>query len=285
MIAARLIALALLLLPAFAFSQNAALVGEAEAQKCEDKIANVQRDVLGKYEDALQELQVGFQKAADLDNALAVRAEKERVRKEQTLTETNLVNEPKSLRAAQSASIEKIKELTAQLVSESVPRLVEVKKSLTIAGKLDDALAVRKAIERLQNGYVPVSRAEAGAVVTADTLLVDYGADRARADKIYKGQRIVVRGVFGGSREDAKNPKVQLVYLTGGAGGWVQCEFSASDFRFRDEQQFGASTIVISPKGNDSGAARLQKGQTVEIRGVCEGLDEVVRVAKCDLVR
>ncbi len=273
---------ALVFLSALTFAQ-AVSVGEAEAQKCEEKIASVQRDVIGKYEDGLLELQLGFQKAADLENALAVRGEKERVTKEQRLTDANLVHEPKSLRALQTASLAKIKDLSAQLVAESVPRLLELKKSLTIAGKLDDALAVRGAIERLQNGYVPLSRAEAGAVVPAETLWQAYAADRTRADKTYKGQKITVRGIFGGFRQDTKDTKLQLVFLAAGTGGWVQCEFSAADFRFREETQFNNAIFVITPKGNDGAALRLQKGQSVEIRGTCEGLDEVVRLIKCDL--
>src|SRR5437667_142068 len=83
---------------------------------------------------------------------------------------------------------------------------------------LDEALAVRESIEKLQNGYVPVIRADAGKVVAAETLLNAYAADRGRADKIYKGQRITVRGVVGGFRPDPANAKLYLVYLTGGSG-------------------------------------------------------------------
>ena len=54
-------------------AQNVNL-GESEALKCEEKIASVRRDVLGKYEDSLGELQATLQKAADLEGSLAVRA-------------------------------------------------------------------------------------------------------------------------------------------------------------------------------------------------------------------
>src|SRR4051812_26785654 len=109
-----LIAAALICAAHFALAQNP---GEIEAQKCEERIASVQRDVLGKFEEALGELQLSFQKAADLDGALAVRAEKQRVAKEGLLTEKNFVNEPKALRALQSQSVARMQELTAQLVA------------------------------------------------------------------------------------------------------------------------------------------------------------------------
>ncbi|MES2571037.1 MAG: hypothetical protein V4710_13400 [Verrucomicrobiota bacterium] len=259
--------------------------GEAEAQRCEERIAAVHRDVIGKYEDGLQELQLGFQKAADLENALVVRAERQRVSTEGQLGEPNLVTEPKTLRALQLQQITRLKELTAQLVQETVPKLLELKKSFTVAGKLDEAVAVRSAIERLQNGYVPLTRVEPGTLVNSDTLLQAYAADRTRADKVYKGQKVAVRGVFGGFRPDANDARLYQVYLAGSAGGWVQCTFALSEVRFREEKQFNNTIYVMVPKGEESAAVRLQKGQTLEIRGICEGFDEVVRLGRCELSR
>src|SRR6476620_4373567 len=74
-------------------------LGEAEAEKIEEKIAMVRRDILSKYETALGELQNQFQKAADLEGAVAVRAERSRVHTEQALSEKDYAREPKSLRA------------------------------------------------------------------------------------------------------------------------------------------------------------------------------------------
>ena len=268
------------------FAQTTLTPAEAEAQKCEDKIANVQRDLLGKYEDSLGELQLTLQKAADLDGALAVRAERQRVAKEQSLSDKDYVDEPKALRALQTQMVTKVRDLTTQLVQETMPRLVEFKKSLTVAGKLDEALNVRSAIERLQNTHVPLVRAGAGTVVSAETLIIAYGADRGRADKTYKGQKITVHGVLAGYRQDTADANIYLLYLTGGtSSGWVQCSLSASNYRFREEKgSFGATSFVITTKDGDS-TARVQKGQVVDIRGVCEGFDEVVRLGKCELPR
>ena len=255
--------------------------GEVEARKCEERIAVVWRDVLGKYDDGLSELQAGFQKAADLEGALAVRTEKRRLAEEGALTEKHLVTEPKTLRALQTQTMAKMQELTVQIVSETVPKLLEYKKSLTVAGKLDEALAVRESIEKLQNGYVPVIRADAGKVVAAETLLGAYAADRGRADKIYKGQRIVVRGVVGGFRADPADAKQYLVWLTAG-GGWLQCAFAANDFQIREEKQFNSTILVITGKGREPATLRIQKGVAADIRGICDGMDEMVRLVKCD---
>lgn len=262
-------------------------VGESEALKCEEKIASVRRDVIGKYEDALGELQATLQKAADLEGALTVRAERQRVTKEHTLFERDYVAEPKSLRALQVQHVTKMQELVAQVVAEVLPKLIELKKSMTVAGKLDDAVAVRTAIEKLQNSHVPVARPEAGTVVPAETLLVAYSGDRARADKTYKGQKIVVRGAISGFRVDPADARSYQIYLTGGSGsGFVQCAFSMNTFRFREEKNaFGAVTLAISAADGDGPTLRVQKGQPLDIRGTCEGLDEVVRLGRCEVMR
>lgn len=274
-----------LMLLAFPLSAQNAGLGESEAQKCEEKIAAVQRDVLSRYDDALNELQLGFQKAADLENALAVRAEKQRLATEQALADKDLVTEPKSLRTLQIQTLGKMKELIKQLVQETVPRLIELKRSLTVGGKLDEAVAVRAAIERLQNGHAPVSRPEPGSVVSADALLQAYAADRVRADKTYKGQKMAIRGVIGGFRQDQADSKLFHVFLSGTTGGWVQCAFSTAEYRFREEQQFNNTFLIVTAKGGEGSAVRWQKGQSADIRGVCEGFDDVVRLGKCDVVR
>ena len=79
---------------------EAVSAGDAELQKCETQIASVQREVIGRYETMLGELQEGFQKSADLEGAVAVRDERQRVAKESALSEQNLVTEPRTLRAS-----------------------------------------------------------------------------------------------------------------------------------------------------------------------------------------
>ena len=261
--------------------------GEAEVQKCEDRIGSVRRDVLAKYDDGLGELQLALQKAADLEGALAVRTERQRAATEQSLTEVNFVPEPKALRALQGQAAAKLQELITQVVRDSVPKLIELKKALTVAGRLDEAVAVRNSIERLQNSHLPVVRPEPGSVVSLDTLAQAYAADRARADKTYKGQKFIVRGVVGGYRVDPVDGKGYQVFLTSSvSGGWVQCQFGANEYRFREENaSFGALVLVITSKQDAALTARVQKGQTLDVRGVCEGLDETVRLGKCELIR
>ncbi len=260
--------------------------GDAELQKCEERIASVQREILGRYETLLGELQEGFQKGADLEGAVAVRTERQRITREPVLSEQHLLAEPRSVRALQQQMITKQQELITTVVQESLPRLIEQKRALTIAGRLDEAVALRAAIERLQNSHLPLVRPDVATVIPAETLLQIYTANRARADQVYKGQRVTVRGILGGFRPDAADATRVAVYVTSptGAGGWLECSFQAPDYLVREEKQFNATFITFVQKGNAT-PIRMQKGQTIEVRGVCEGWDELVRISKSELVR
>jgi hypothetical protein len=259
-------------------------LGEAEAQKIEEKIAMVRRDILGKYETSLGELQNQFQKAADLEGALAARTERSRVHTEQALSEKDLVNEPKALRSLQQAMVTRMQDLVAGVVSESLPKLIEYKKQLTVDGKLDEAVAVKQAIERLQNANVPISRAEPGSIVPAETLIQSYSADRSRADKTYKGVRFVARGVMGGYRIDPADAKNLQVFLSGQNGaGWVQCAFSLNQWRYREDRIGNMTHLVLI--GKDSSETRLTRGVQADVLGDCSGWDEIVKMGKCEVAR
>ena len=259
-------------------------LGEAEAQKIEERIATVRRDILGKYETSLGELQIQFQKAADLEGALAARAERSRVHTEQALSEKDVVNEPKALRSLQQTMVARMQELIAGVVAESLPKLIEYKKQLTVEGKLDEAVAVKQAIERLQNANVPVTRVEPGAIVPAETVIQAYGADRGRADKTYKGARFVARGVISGYRIDPSDAKSLQVFLAGqNAAGWVQCSFSLSQWRYREDRIGSLTHLVLIAK--DGAETRLTRGLQADILGDCAGWDEMVKLVKCDVAR
>jgi hypothetical protein len=277
------IALVLALTEVAAYAQTAA-AAESEAAKCQERVAAVERDVLGKYEDSLAELQLQFQKAADLDGALAVRKERQRLQAERRLTEKEVVAEPRSLRTAQQQSIAKMAELTAALVTEALPKLVEIKKALTIGGKLDDAVSVRSLIEKLQNNHLRVERPESGQFVPAETLLLAYAADRERADKTYKGARLSLRGTVGAFRPDPADNRNYTVFLNKGVNsGWIACLFNTGNLRFREEKQFNTSFLVIMDRNEI--VARVQAGQTLDVQGTCDGFEDTVRLSKCEIVR
>ncbi len=263
---------------------NGASLAESEVQRIEERIANVRRDILSKYENQLGELQLQFQKIADLESAITVRDERTRIHTEQALSELNLAKEPKSLRTLQQTTLTKMNDLVSGTVAESLPKLIELKKQLTVDGRLDDAVSVRQSIERLQNANVPILRAESGSIVPAETLLRAYSADRARADKTYKGVRIAVRGAMAGYKLDPENGKNLLIYLTGGTStGWVLCSFNLMQWRYREDHSGSGTILVLIPK--DGAEVRVAKGGQMDILGDCNGWDELVKLTKCDVPR
>ena len=263
---------------------NGASLGESEAQKIEDRIATVRRDLLSKYESQLGELQLQLQKIADLEGALATRDERTRAHAEQALSDSNFAKEPKSLRTLQQTTLTKMNDLVSGVVTESLPKLIELKKQLTVDGRLDDAIAVRQCIERLQNANVPITRADPGGIVPSETLLRAYGADRSRADRTYKGVRIAVRGVMAGYKLDPENGKTLLVYLSGGTtSGWVLCSFNLAQWRYREDRAGSGVVLVLIPK--DGSEVRMTKGAQVDILGDCTGWDDMVKLVKCDVPR
>ena len=260
--------------------------GEAEAKRCEERIASVQRDALNRYDAALQDLQAVLQKAADLEGALAVRAERQRLGQENALSQANYVNDPKALRTLQTQTVARMQELIGQLVDDTVPKLVEFKKNLTVAGRLDEAVAVRTAIERLQGGFLPNGPVAPGTVVTAEVLVRSYTTDRARADTLYKNQRLSVRGSIAGYKADADG-KNYLVFLSGSAtaAAFVQCAFPLNEYHFREENQFGSNVLVVNWGPQNASVLRLQRGAALDVTGHCSGLDESIRLGKCEFTK
>ena len=252
-----------------------------EVTNLEKLIRDVRSDVVAKYEAGLSELQVGYQKAADLEGALAVRRERARLQEERGLAEANLVEEPRQLRAFQDQYLQNQQRLVVQAVNNALPRMVELKRSLTVAGKLDDAVRVRDEIRRIQQAYLPEMRSGEGEVVTAEEVAGAYAANAERADMAYRGRKLLVRGRVVSFRDGKEGGKASLV-LAGGEGRFVEVGM-VEGTRVRAETAGVAGGIAVTVP--DGAVLRLGKGQVVEVRGRCEGLDGVVRLADGQLKR
>jgi hypothetical protein len=259
-------------------------IAEAEAQKCQDKIASVQRDVLYRYDSSLQELQAGFQKAADLEGALAVRAERQRAAADGTLTEADFVSEPKALRALQAQTASKLQELISQLVQESAPKLIELKKQLTVAGKLDEALAIRTSIEKLQASFMPAAHPDSKTPMASEVILNAYAADHGRADAVYKGQHLTVHGSVAGFRTDLDGHHY-VIFMSGPdlSGPLIQCVFALNQYHFREDKQLN-NVILTVWSDKEAGTIRVQRGSAFSVTGTCSGWDDGVKLQKCELL-
>jgi hypothetical protein len=143
----------------------------------------------------------------------------------------------------------------------------------------------------LQDKYGATVQLDSGAVVPVETLLQDYSADKDRADKLYKGKKITVSGSVAGFQQDPSDDTSYNVYLSSrGASTLVQCSFPKQNYVIREEKQ-GLGNVVLSmapvtskrqvPKPGSE--TKLFKGMTLNIEGVCNGMDKMVIMVKCNL--
>jgi hypothetical protein len=261
---------------------------QTELDRCERNMKAVRTEIGNRYEKKLQELRASFQKAADLEGALAVRSEEQRIASEpeRPLEARHLVEEPRGLKEVQAELLSKQSEMIAQIVLEAVPKLVEMKKTLTIAGKLDEAVEVRSAIQRLQDATTPAQRLPNGAFVSAEEVYQSYQSSKERADKIYRGVKLLLRGRVAGIRPDPREPGAVTLVLYGGLeGALVDCAFPQGEYRVREERQGQSIVYVVGHTNNDSGALRVQRGAVAEFMGRCDGSDGGIRFSGCSLPR
>jgi tRNA_anti-like len=261
---------------------------QGEVDRGERQIREVRVEFGNRYEKKLAELKAAYQKAADLENALIVRGEEQRVETEpnRPLESRHLVEEPRLLKDAQVELLAKQSEMISQIVQALVPKLIEVKKKLTIDGKLDDAVEVRVVIQRLQEASSPAQRLSNNSVVAAEELFQAYQSSRERADKMYRGPRLILRGKVAGIRSDPKETGAFTLVLFGGAeGALVDCSFSPAEYRVREDRVGQNTYFVVSRITSDPAAPslRVQRGVVVDIIGKCEGFEGSVHFGGCSL--
>jgi len=261
---------------------------QAEVDRGERRIREVRVEIGNRYEKRLGDLRAAFQKTADLENALAVRSEEKRiaVEPETALDARNLVEEPRALRDLQSELLAKQTEMVAQIIQEIVPKLVDVKKALTVAGKLDEAVEVRNGIQKLQDAGAPAQRLSNGSQVTAEEVYMAYQSAKERADKMYKSVKVILRGRVVGVRPDARDSTSNVLVLYGGAeGALVDCAFQPGEYKVREERSGQTIFYVVAHVTGDVPALRLQRGAVAELQGRCEGAEGGVRFGNCGVPR
>jgi len=257
----------------------------AEIERGERRIREVRVEIGNRYEKKLAELRLAYQKLADLENAVAVRAEETRMAAEtqKPLEGGNLVAEPRLLREAQTELLTKQGEMLTQVLQESLPKLLEMRKTLTMAGKLDDALKVSGFIRSMQDAASPAQHLPPNSTVTAEEVFQAFQTSRERGEAIYKGSRLLLRGKVAGVRPDPREPGAALLVLFGGAeSAFVDCAFPSADYKVREERA-GQNVVYVVSRSSDAAMLKVQRGAVVEIQGKYEGVEGAVRFGGCSL--
>ena len=255
-----------------------------ELQRCETMVKGIRSDTVERYQKKLTELRLGFQKAGDLESSLILRAEEQRVAAEQSLDSSHISEEPRSLRELQESLLQKQMELIGQVVGDTLPKLATLKRDLTVAGRLDEAVEVRSAIAKLQGASAPAQRLSAGTPVSVEDVFQAYQINRERAEKMYKGVKLLASGKVLGIRPDIRDPSNLVLVLAGGGDGTlVDCAFVANDYRLKEERQGPNLFFVLSHANPNLPSLRLQRGQSVELMGRCEGWEGALRFSGCTI--
>jgi len=180
-------ALLLVLLGASSFAQEGAKLAQLRSiyedslAKCEWQYKEGVGDWPASYAKAIATLQAKMQRAGNLDGWSATNKELTRFKEESRITDDIIEKSPAMIRGIQrdyknrreSYDVDRCKSIIS-LKDKYVARLSSLQKSLTRAGKIDEAFSVRSEIERVRKSEV---------VTAAEFMLADYEAARPDAGR------------------------------------------------------------------------------------------------------
>jgi hypothetical protein len=256
---------------------------KGELKRAEDDTRTVRTEIGNLYRRKLAELRAGFQKAADLESALVVREQEKLVEESPIpLDFKDVVGAPRTLREAQIELLTKQRDLLGAVLQKTLPKLVESKRAFTVAGRLDEATEVLNAIGSFYDSLLgPPEKIANGTAVLAEDLYMAYQAARKRADQVFKGRTIALRGRALGIRPDPRDAASSvLVVYAEVEGGFIDCVFKGN-FRLREERQGQNVSYVVNQGPTDANTFRFQKGTSIEVFGKCEGWEDGLQLKEC----
>jgi hypothetical protein len=120
---------------------------------CEELIRTSRLAMQAQYVGELEALEKSSQAKGTREDIFAVKAERRRYLETPILAESNLVETPSSLRALQDKYLSLQEGLIATVVEEIVARLEQQKQSLTIEGRLEEALRAKEDASTIKQRY------------------------------------------------------------------------------------------------------------------------------------
>ncbi len=124
--------------------------------RCDDEIRKQSAPIRERYQEDLDALAKSYQAQGDLDNLLAVKSEQERFSKSAKIDLPDIVRTPQKLRELQEKYRESFSKTARSVARQHVADLEELKRTLTVDGKLDEAIAVQSQIRALKQKYMIV---------------------------------------------------------------------------------------------------------------------------------
>ena len=142
---------------------------------CEEAIRQKRVALQAQYVGELEALEKSFQAKGALEDLFASKGERERFLNGGMIDESNFVESPAELLALQSKHLDLQAQVSLTVAEEMLKSLEQMKQRLTIEGNLEQALTVKKDIERLNNRFAGISdiaqeRAGIPSYVTTESL-------------------------------------------------------------------------------------------------------------------
>lgn len=124
---------------------------------CEEAIRQKRVALQAQYVGELEALEKSFQAKGALEDLFASKGERERFLNVGMVDESNFVESPAELLALQRKHHDLQAQVSLTVAEEMLKSLEQMKQRLTIEGNLEQALAVKKDIERLNNRFAGIS--------------------------------------------------------------------------------------------------------------------------------
>ena len=121
--------------------------------QCEAEIRQKVITSQAQYAKELEALAKSYQAKGELESVFAVKNEQDRFMNSGRIEDANIVPSPVELRNLQAQYKALPEQIGQQTAKQYLTSLEEKKKNLTVEGKLDEAMAVKKDIEKLQARY------------------------------------------------------------------------------------------------------------------------------------
>lgn len=247
------------------------------------------------HEGYLQSLRAAlqaYQQEGELDAYLVARDEIRRFEKERSLRKEHLVGEPKDLAWLQQFFIGSSFETAHQIAEKHTALLLPLQRSLTRAGKIDEALRVRQVVAEIRNQHKEayewaLARQKEGVPsIPAASLAGLYKRDMALADRMLRGKTYRIEGRLADFGIDMSNGRIFRIVLGDAAVGAlkVEGEFSMTDYLFKTSSAGERMTATIERHNSDQFLPlSLHRGATFSFIGQIDGKHLNVKVAKAGI--
>jgi len=216
---------------------------------CEEAIRQKRVAIQAQYVGELEAMEKSFQAKGALEDVFAAKGERKRFMETPLLAEENLAETPNALRELQRKYLELQQNVTTSVAEEFVARLEQQKQSLTIEGKLEDAVRAKTAAEKLSQRFLHSHRIFLSDLQERNAV-VGHGAFGKNGERGYDNLKIIVGGKKSAKGISIHPPSYGTSKVTYDIpDGYTHFEGYAAIADYRDPQKTPVIFRVLNERG------------------------------------